>query len=95
MGTGIGIVASRVAGIEVKFVEPHESALLKSRAFVNDWCDKEIKKNRLTEAEKKDVIGRITYHESIKSLNDIDFAVEVRYYIHKIYSDRPQMRISC
>jgi hypothetical protein len=25
MGTGIGIVASRVAGLEVKFVEPNKS----------------------------------------------------------------------
>jgi 3-hydroxybutyryl-CoA dehydrogenase len=79
MGTGIGLVASRVAGIEVKFVEPHDSALVKSRAFVNDWCDKEIKKNRLTEDEKRDVIGRISYHSQVKDLHDIDFAVEVRY----------------
>lgn len=84
MGTGIGIVASRVAGIEVKFVEPFESSKLKSRSFINDWCDKEIKKNRLTEAEKKDVIGRISYHEEVKSLNDIDFAIEVRYERYKL-----------
>lgn len=77
MGTGIGLVASRHAGIEVKFVEPHETALIKSKAFIHDWCDKEIKKNRLTEAEKIDVIGRISYHKEIKSLNDIDYAVEV------------------
>lgn len=42
MGTGIGIVASRVAGIEVKFVDAKESSLKKSQDFVNGWIEKEI-----------------------------------------------------
>lgn len=42
MGTGIGIVASRVAGIQVKFVEPNKHNLTKSKEFFNSWCDKEI-----------------------------------------------------
>ena len=42
MGTGIGIVASRVAGIQVKFVEPNKHNLTKSKDFISTWCDKEI-----------------------------------------------------
>lgn len=34
MGTGIGIVASRVAGLNVKFVDAHEASLRKSEDFV-------------------------------------------------------------
>ena len=42
MGTGIGIVAARVAGIQVKFVEPNKHNLTKSKDFFSQWCDKEI-----------------------------------------------------
>ena len=38
MGTGIGIVASRVAGLNVTMVDPSESSLSKSEAFVANWC---------------------------------------------------------
>jgi 3-hydroxybutyryl-CoA dehydrogenase len=42
MGTGIGIVASRVAGLQVRFVEPHSANQKKSIDFISSWCDKEI-----------------------------------------------------
>ena len=42
MGTGIGIVASSVAGIEVAFVEPNAANQKKSKDFISTWCDKEI-----------------------------------------------------
>ena len=42
MGTGIGIVAARVAGIPVKMVDAYEKSLRKSQDFVSSWCDKEI-----------------------------------------------------
>lgn len=52
MGTGIGIVASRVAGLEVKFVEPNKSGQKRSADFISSWCDKEIQKERMTADEK-------------------------------------------
>lgn len=76
MGTGIGIVASRVAGLQVSFVEQNASNQKKSKDFISKWCDKEIQKERLTGEEKEAVLSRITYHDSIKGLNDIDFAIE-------------------
>lgn len=48
MGTGIGIVASRIAGLNVTMVDPSETSLDKSRAFLSNWCQKEIAKERLT-----------------------------------------------
>jgi len=44
MGTGIGIVASRVANLEVVFVDPIAESLKKSEKFVHGWCKKEIEK---------------------------------------------------
>jgi 3-hydroxybutyryl-CoA dehydrogenase len=52
MGTGIGIVASRVAGLQVKFVEPNKANMAHSKDFISTWCDKEILKERLTAEEK-------------------------------------------
>lgn len=56
MGTGIAIVANRVAGLEVKIVDTTEKALSGSRKFTESWCDKEIAKNRLTQDEKNTIL---------------------------------------
>lgn len=77
MGTGIGIVASRVAGVNVKFVDPSDASLKRSEAFINSWCDKEIAKQKMTAQDKTDVLSRVSFHNSIEKLNDVDFAVEV------------------
>jgi len=50
MGTGIGIVASRVAGLNVVFVDPSEASLKKSEKVIASWCDKEVGKERMTES---------------------------------------------
>lgn len=76
MGTGIGIVAARVAGINVRFVDAHEASLKRSEDFVKNWIDKEIGKQRMTEADKTAMLGKISYHDKISSLNDVDFAIE-------------------
>jgi len=76
MGTGVGIVGSRVAGLQVKFLDPSEANITKSETFVNNWCAKEISKGRLTEAEKQDVVNRISYSQNENSFNDVDFVVE-------------------
>ena len=76
MGTGIGIVAARVAGIQVKFAEPSKAQQERSQKFITSWCDKEITKEKMTADEKKGVLERISFHDSISNLNDIDFAVE-------------------
>jgi len=76
MGTGIGIVTSRVAGINVTLVDPYESSLNKSRDFVNNWCQKEIAKERMTQQEMQDVTNRVAYSDNIESLKDADFVIE-------------------
>lgn len=76
MGTGIGIVGSAVADLNVVFADPSEVSLKKCEAMATNWCDKEIKKERMTEARKSEILGRITYTDSLKSLNNVDFVVE-------------------
>lgn len=76
MGTGIGIVASRVAGVNVTMIDPFEGSLDKSRSFTANWCKKEIAKERLNEADSNDVMNRIAYSSDINSLKDADFVVE-------------------
>jgi 3-hydroxyacyl-CoA dehydrogenase len=65
MGTGIGIVASRVAGCDVAFIEPKEAGQKRSRDFIAGWCDKEIAKDRMKAAEKDALLAKITYHDSV------------------------------
>ena len=48
MGTGIGIVGARAAGLNVTFLEPGEQNRHKSRSFVENWIQKEISKERMT-----------------------------------------------
>lgn len=85
MGTGIGIVASRTAGAQVKFVDAKDEQLRKSEDFVKSWIQKEMDKQRMTEEDKKAMLSRVSYHNSISKLTDVDFAIEV-FIILKIFS---------
>lgn len=51
MGTGIAIVASRVAKLPVVLYDSNEIALKKSEEFVRNWSKKEISKSKMTEQE--------------------------------------------
>jgi 3-hydroxybutyryl-CoA dehydrogenase len=76
MGTGIGIVSSRVANYEVVFVDPNAAGLKKSETFVEKWCKKEVEKSKLTEQEMKDVLGRMQWTSDIKTLSNVDLVIE-------------------
>lgn len=76
MGTGIGIVASRIAQLNVTMVDPGENSLVRSEDFIANWCAKEIAKERLTDAESQDVKNRISFSSDIQALNNSDFIIE-------------------
>lgn len=76
MGTGIAIVANKVAGLKVKLVDAYDESLSKSRKFTEQWLEKEISKNRLTSEERYSVLERFSYFTNIDELNDVDFVVE-------------------
>lgn len=50
MGTGIGIVASATAKLDVKFVD-NPTSLKKSKEFIEGWVKKEIGKGKIKEDE--------------------------------------------
>jgi 3-hydroxybutyryl-CoA dehydrogenase len=76
MGTGIGIVASRVAGFNVTFIDPKADSLKRSENFIANWCQKEISKERLTKADSESVMSRIKYAQSVDALGNADFIIE-------------------
>jgi 3-hydroxybutyryl-CoA dehydrogenase len=76
MGTGIGIVARRVAGLNVTFVDPSEKQLVNSEGFIEKWCDKEIAKERMNAEEKQKLLEGISFGDSINYMKDADFVVE-------------------
>ena len=76
MGTGIAIVANRVAGLHVKLVDTTEATLSKSSKFIESWWDKEIAKQRLTTDEKYSIMNRFTFSTKLEDLDKTNFVVE-------------------
>lgn len=79
MGTGIAIVANRVAKLPVTIYDSNSVSLRKSKEFVSEWLKKEQGKNRITEGEVAEFNSRIAFTEDINHFKerDVDFAVEV------------------
>ena len=48
MGTGIAIVANRIAKLPVTIFDSNQIAVRKSEDFVKGWLEKEISKNKIT-----------------------------------------------
>jgi len=76
MGTGIGIVASRHALIDVTFIDPGVESLKNSEKFISNWCKKEITKQKMTEQDAEAMIARIKWSSDMTMLSSVDFVVE-------------------
>jgi 3-hydroxybutyryl-CoA dehydrogenase len=48
MGTGIAIVANRIAKLPVTIFDSNQVAVRKSEDFVKGWLEKELSKNKIT-----------------------------------------------
>jgi 3-hydroxybutyryl-CoA dehydrogenase len=48
MGTGIAIVANRIAKLPVTIFDSNQVAVRKSEDFVKGWIEKELSKNKMT-----------------------------------------------
>lgn len=75
MGNGITQVAASV-GLTVKMMDVSPAALEKGLATISQSCDRLIKKEKMTEAQKKELLSRIQITSDIKDLRDCDFVVE-------------------
>ena len=75
MGNGIAQVAAQ-SGFSVTLFDVQEPALQKALATMASSCDRLIKKQAMTEAQKKEVLRRITITTQMSDLASADFVVE-------------------
>ncbi len=75
MGAGIAFVSAR-AGIEVVLLDRDQAAADKGRGFVEGLLDDGVKKKRVTEAQKAEVLGRVLATEDYAKLEGCDLIVE-------------------
>jgi 3-hydroxybutyryl-CoA dehydrogenase len=75
MGAGIAEVFAR-NGFTVVGVEQNDEGLQRGRQHLANSTDRAVKREKLTEAEQAELLGRITFTTSLKDLGDADFVVE-------------------
>ncbi|KAJ1829779.1 hypothetical protein LPJ56_000091 [Coemansia sp. RSA 2599] len=76
MGIGIGLVAARVAKLDVQFIDSSPAQLEKGLAFLDKLLVKDVARGRCTEDERADVKSRISTVTSIGEMAGADFVVE-------------------
>ena len=75
MGNGIAQVAAS-AGYAVTMMDVSASGLERGLATIAGSCDRLIKKEKMTDAEKKALLGRIGTSTSLAALSECNFIVE-------------------
>lgn len=75
MGNGIAQVVA-AQGISVVMVDIAQAALDKGIATITSSCDRLIKKEAMTEAKKKDLLGKITTATALGAFSECDFVIE-------------------
>jgi len=75
MGAGIAYVSAN-AGIEVVLIDADQAAADRGRAHSADLLDKGIKRGKVTQATKDEVLARITATTDYATLTDCDLIVE-------------------
>ncbi len=75
MGNGITQVAAGV-GYQVIMMDVNGTALEKGMATIAGSCDRLIKKNTMTEADKATLLGRVKTVQDLSGLKDCDIVIE-------------------
>ena len=75
MGNGIAQVVA-AQGLEVQMVDIASAALEKGVATIASSCDRLIKKEAMTEAQKKDLLARIKTSTKLEDFKDCDIVIE-------------------
>ncbi|KAJ2891072.1 hypothetical protein IWW38_003785 [Coemansia aciculifera] len=76
MGIGIGLVAARIAKLDVQFVDSSPAQLEKGLSFLDKLLVKDVAKGKCTEDERTDIKARITSVSAISQITSADFVVE-------------------
>ncbi|SEN87922.1 3-hydroxyacyl-CoA dehydrogenase NAD-binding domain-containing protein [Palleronia pelagia] len=75
MGAGIAYVSAN-AGIEVVLIDQEQAAADRGKSYFEDILDKGIKRKKVTEEKKTEVLGRITATTDYDALMGCDLVVE-------------------
>ena len=75
MGNGIS-QACAAAGLRVVMLDVNEVALQKGLATISGSLDRLVRKEKLTEGQKADTMGRVTATTRYADLRDVDFVIE-------------------
>jgi 3-hydroxybutyryl-CoA dehydrogenase len=75
MGAGIAEVFAR-NGYSVVGVELDDEGLERGRKYLEHSTARAVKREKMTEAEQAELLGRISFTTSLKDLTDADFVVE-------------------
>ena len=75
MGAGIAEVFAR-NGFSVVGVELNDEGVERGRQHLTHSTGRAVKRDKMTEAEQAELLGRITFSTSLKDLTDADFVVE-------------------
>src|SRR3954464_13395853 len=75
MGNGIAQVVA-AQGIPVRMIDIAQAALDKGVATISSSCDRLIKKGVLTEAQKKDLLAKVSVSTSMQDFKDCDLVIE-------------------
>lgn len=75
MGAGIAEVFAR-HGYAVVGVEKDDDALARGRQYLEHSTARAVKREKMTEAEQAELLGRISFTTSLKDLTDADLVVE-------------------
>ncbi|MFA6298832.1 MAG: 3-hydroxybutyryl-CoA dehydrogenase [Nocardioides sp.] len=75
MGAGIAEVFAR-NGYTVVGVELNDEGVARGRQHLENSTARAVKREKLTEAEQAELLGRITFSTQLKDLTDADFVVE-------------------
>ncbi|KAF2069976.1 hypothetical protein CYY_008702 [Polysphondylium violaceum] len=76
MGSGIAQVLSQAAKKNVIVVDLNKQVLEKSLAGITSILDKNVAKGKMSDLEKSDILKRLSFSDSLKSLANADFVIE-------------------
>ena len=89
MGAGIGFVAAR-AGIDVVLVDRDQEAADKGHATIEGLLDEGVKRKKVTEEAKADILARVTATPDYTALKNCDLIVEAVFEDPKIKAEVTQ-----
>jgi 3-hydroxybutyryl-CoA dehydrogenase len=75
MGSGIAEIVAR-NGLPVSFVEVDDAAVERGRQRIEGSLERQVQRERLTAAERDEILGRIAGSTSFDALGDCDLIVE-------------------